>query len=223
MKKYQLDENSKTLLSEYGLADLNLKHAECHLYMQDEFLSHAGEPINFLYFVISGKAKVFISLSSGKQLLLAYFTSKGIIGDIELMTNRPTNYTTVQAVTDFNCIALPLSIYAKELKNNNFFINYVAQELAEKLTQRVINGAITTLQPLEARLCAYITQTANNNLFQETLTEVAVVVGGSYRHLLRCLDKLCSKGVLKKESSGYRIMNKAALDKCAGDLYVLNR
>ncbi|MCL2218035.1 MAG: Crp/Fnr family transcriptional regulator, partial [Defluviitaleaceae bacterium] len=119
------------------------------------------------------------------------------------------------------CIALPLSIYAGELRSNNTFVNYVAKELAEKLTQRVINGAITTLQPLEARLCAYITQTSEDGLFRETLTEVAGVVGASYRHLLRCLDNLCRKGILQKELSGYRVINRKALDKNAGDLYVL--
>jgi CRP-like cAMP-binding protein len=221
MKKYQLSEKDMNLLLQYGLQGLCLKHAKRHLYEQDEFLSHAGEPLDSIYFVVSGKAKVFISLSSGKQLLLAYFTSKGIIGDIELMTNKPTNYTTVRAVTGLACIALPLSIYAEELRNNNIFVNYVAKELAEKLTQRVINGAITTLQPLEARLCASITQTASDGFFRETLIEVAVVVGASYRHLLRCLKKLCGKKILRKELSGYRIINQRILDDNAGDLYVL--
>ena len=135
-----------------------------------------------------------------------------------MVTNKPTNRTTVRAVTDFACIALPLDIYAEELKSNNVFINYVAKELAEKLAHRAINGAITTLQPLEARLCAYIIQTAVGGFFRETLTEVAFVVGASYRHLLRCLDKLCVKEILKKEHSGYRIINRQALETNAGDL-----
>lgn len=221
MKRQKLNEKDKTVLSQYGLHDIDLRHAERRLYEQGEYLSHAGEPIGSIYFVISGKAKVFISLSNGKQLLLAYFASKGIIGDIELMTNKPTNYTTVQAVTDFTCVALPLSIYAEELKNSNVFVTYVAKELAEKLTQRVINGAITTLQPLEVRLCAYIAQTTGDGVFNETLTEVAGVVGGSYRHLLRCLDKLCGNGVLQKGASGYRIMDRDGLEARAGDLYVV--
>jgi len=221
MKKYKLCEDDITLLAQYGLKLPDLSYAERRVYGQDEFLSRAGEPMDAIYFVVSGKAKVFINLSGGKQLLLAYFTSKGIIGDIELMTSKPTNYTTVRAVSDFCCIALPLKKYADELRGNVAFVNYVAKELAEKLTQRVINGAITTLQPLEARLCAYITQTATNGLFRETLTEVASVMGASYRHLLRCLESLTSKEILRKEPSGYRIINRQMLDEKAGDLYVL--
>ena len=221
MKKLPLSSFDRELLSRYGLDSHFFDKAVRLSFLRGESLSREGEQLDYIYFVVSGKAKVFISLSSGKQLLLAYFTSKGLIGDIELMTNKPVNYTTVRAVTDFVCIALPLSIYADELKKNNAFVNYVAEELAEKLTQRVINGAITTLQPLEARLCAYITQTAVGGIFRETLTEVAGVVGTSYRHLLRCLDKLCVKEILKKERSGYKIINQILLDETAGDLYVL--
>ena len=224
MKKQKINEKDRELLLQYGLQGIDLKQAAHLIFEQGEYISHAGEPIDSIYFVVSGKAKVFLSLSSGKQLLLAYFTSKGIIGDIELMTNKPSNYTTVQAVTEFSCIALPLNVYANILKSNNAFINHVAAELAEKLMQRAINGTITTLQPLEARLCAYISQGANGDFFCEKLTEVAMVVGASYRHLLRCLDKLCAEGVLVKEtrsSSGFRIADRKALELKAGDLYML--
>jgi len=216
MKKSELTIKDMEILVAYGLENLNLSYAKRHLYEQGEFLSHAGEPINAIYFVVEGKAKVFINLSGGKQLLLAYFTSKGLIGDIELMTNKPVNYTTVQAVTDFICIALPFEIYAAEIKKSNAFVTNVAKELAEKLTQRVINGAITTLLPLEGRLCAYILQTATDGVFRETLTEVAVVVGSSYRHLLRCLSALCEKGVLRKETYGYRLLDLPFMEAAAG-------
>ena len=224
MKKQAIDiadAECQTLLLQYGLYKLDMQHGFYVVFEQGEFLSHAGEPMDCIYFVVSGKAKVFLNLSSGKQLLLAFFTSKGIIGDIELMTNKPTNYTTVQAVTKFACIALPLDIYRDVLKSSNAFINYIAMELAEKLTQRVVNGAITTVQPIESRICAYITQTASNGIFREALTDVAVVVGASYRHLLRCIGKLCDDGVLVREAQGFRIVNRWVLDNKAGDLYVL--
>ena len=224
MKKQKINEQDRELLLQYGLQGVDFTQAARVVFEQGEFISHAGEPIDCIYFVVSGKAKVFLSLSSGKQLLLAYFTSKGIIGDIELMTNKPSNYTTVQAVTEFSCVALPLDIYGVVLKSNIVFINHIAAELAEKLIQRAINGTITTLQPLEARLCAYISQGAIGDFFCETLTEVAMVVGASYRHLLRCLDRLCAEGVLRKEarlSSVFRITDKEALEKKAGDLYML--
>jgi len=77
------------------------------------------------------------------------------------------------------------------------------------------------LQSLETRLSAYIMQTASDGEFRETLTEVALMLGCSYRHLLRSLNKLCQQGVLSKEESGYHVVNSTRLAELAGDLYVL--
>lgn len=234
MKKEPITDKDKALLVQYGLSDINLSKGARILLTRGEYLSQAGEPMNALYFVVSGKAKVFISLSDGKELLLAYFTQKGIIGEIELMTDAITTQTTVQAVSDLVCLALPLSVYAAELKRNAVFLNFVAKDLAEKLAQRVINSAITALQPLETRLCAYILQTASYNqsnknnqntaceYFNEKLTEVASVMGASYRHLLRCLGTMCNKKFIEKTPAGYKIINRRLMEKHAGDLYVLN-
>ena len=221
MKTTKICNVGKSLLLQYGLDDIDLKYVQRHEYEQGEFLSHAGQILDFMFFVISGKAKVYVNLDGGKQLLLAYITTKGILGDIELVTKKPTNYTTVQAITDFVCIALPLNLYSEKLRGNNIFINHVAKELATKLTQRVINSAITTLHPLDTRLCAYIIQTSCNGIFREQLTEVAITLGVSYRHLLRCLNKLCLSGTLCRDKAGYRIINENALKNCATDLYVI--
>jgi len=222
MEKKPLNNADKALLNQYGLDGTSLTKAQHFSFAQGEYLSREGEALHCLYFVVSGKAKVMLSLSDGKQLLLAYFISKGIIGDIELMTNVQTHQATLQAVTDFNCIALPLNAYKAMLKSNNTFINHIGKELAEKLMQRAINGAINTLQPLEARLSAYIMQTAVDAHFSEQLTDVAVMVGASYRHLLRCIENLCHKRILHKGTKSYHIVNRQALQSMAGDLYVLH-
>jgi len=224
MTKKPLSIHDVELLSQYGLRSAELPKALHLSFAPGEYISHAGEVLRYLYFVVSGKAKVLLNLSDGKQLLLAYFISQGIIGDIELMTNGQNNQATLatlQAVTQFECIALPMEEYRTTLKNNNVFINYIGKELAQKLIGRSINGAITTLQPLEARLCAYIYQTAMNGEFSEALTEVAVMVGASYRHLLRSFNQLCNSGILAKKGRAYRIVDRQALVSMAGDLYVL--
>jgi len=209
------------ILSKYGLEATNLPKAQHITFSPGEYISRGGESLEYLYFVVSGKAKVLLNLSDGRQLLLAYFISQGIIGDVELMTDVIFNHATLQAVTQLECIALPLKEYKPLLKANNTFINYVGKELAEKLMQRAINGAITTLQPLESRLAAYIFQTAVSGYFDETLTEVAAMVGASYRHLLRCFNQLCENKILEKKGKTYQVINTQALMKMSGDLYVL--
>ena len=220
MKKPSICEEDANLLMQYDLQEISLNKAVRLSFEPGEYLIRAGEPIDYLYFVVSGKAKVCLSVSNGKQLLLCYFMSRGIIGDVELMTGQRTAFTTMRAVTRFTCIGLPLSVYSEILRSNTRFVNRIGRELAKKLMQSDINGAITILHPLEARLCAYIQQTSTNGVFRETLTDVAELIGTSYRHLLRCLDKLCRDGVLLKQSFGYVVANQQEFEKRAGDLYM---
>jgi CRP-like cAMP-binding protein len=221
MKKSPLRKNDIALLARYGLDADDFPNAGHVAFAKGEYLSRAGENLGYIFFVISGKTKVMLSLSDGKQLLLAYFISQGIIGDIELMADVQSYHATLQAVTDFECVALPLQEYRAVLKGNATFINHVGRELAHKLGQRAVNGAINTLQPLEARLCAYILQTATAGQFTEPLTEVATMLGASYRHLLRCMEKLCTANILQKQGRIYKIPDPPALQAAAGDLYVL--
>jgi len=215
-----LNEADRACLAQYGLDAADYALAARHCFASGEYLSPFGEGLAYVYFVRAGKAKVLLGLSDGKEMLLAYFISHGIIGDIELMTDAVPSYqTTLQAVTPLECIALPLQEYRTALKSNITFINQIGCELAEKLQQRALNGAINTLQSLEARLCAYISQTARGDIFDETLTEVATVMGASYRHLLRCINSLCAAGMIKKHGRQYRITDRTALTLTAGDLY----
>lgn len=220
MEKRELDDTEIELLARYGLKDLDRRAAVCLTFEQQEYMLREGGPIDYLYIVVSGKAKVCLSVSSGKQLLLSYFMSTGIVGEAELMTDSREAYSAVQAVSRLTCIGLPLSVYAEALKSSLAFVNYAARELAKKLARCSMNGAITILQPLEARLCAYILQTADGGVFRDKHTEVAELVGTSYRHLMRSIDRLCSEGILLKEPSGLRIADLPALSRKAGDLYI---
>ena len=221
MTTLPLNQDDRHLLGRYGIHDAKQYPALRHTFEPGEYLLREGEPIEYIYFVVSGKAKVFLSLSDGKRLLLAYFMSRGVIGDVELMTNNHNAISTTQSVTKFVCVALPRNICKDKLYSNVEFVNNIAKELAGKLVQRVNGGTISSLQPLEFRLCAYIIQSESGGIFRETLTEVAEFVGASYRHLLRRLDKLCSDQVLRKEPGGYRILDYQALCKKAGNLYEL--
>jgi len=222
LTRHPLDEADRAVLARYGLQAADFPSAARCTFAAGEYLSREGEALDYVFFVLSGKAKVLLGLSDGKQLLLAYFISTGIIGDIELMTDIAANAATLQAVTAFECIALPQRECRAQLTHNLPFANAVGKELAVKLHQRAINGTINTLQPLEARLCAYIYQTATKNLFEERLTEVAAVMGASYRHVLRCFTQLCAQGVLNKHGRSYQIHNRTALIQKAGDLFAWN-
>ena len=215
MQKTKLPPKYAEMLAEYGLEGIDLSGAVLLQFERCEWFLREGDAIEYLYLMLSGRAKVCNSDESGRNLLLCYYVSKGTLGDIELLMGRLEAISSVQAVTPVACIGLPLNLYAPVLLSNLSFVLRLSRGLAEKLHASVTNTTEIILRPFEARLCAYLLQNAQNGVFSEQLTDVAEQLGVSYRHLLRHLKALCEGRLLQKESSGYRVLNEPELKKRA--------
>ena len=155
--------------------------------------------------VVSGKAKVCTSAPSGKDLVLAYYLSSGLIGDVELMSN--TTYATASVITlsPFEVIIVPFQDDQDSIFKNLTFMTTLARGLSENLINSSHNYTSNALYSGEQRLCTYILQGSYKNYFFDNLTDVAATIGISYRHLLRLLNKLCDDGILKREKRKFQI------------------
>lgn len=220
MIKENIKKEQMEVLHSYGMGNCNLEHLVQITYESGEFLCMEGYNMKYLLVLLHGKAKVSITTADGKVLLLCFYMSGGIFGDVELMMDTPETKSNVQAVTRVTCIGIPLDVNKERLKGNLEFMNYVAGSLARKLDRSSKNSAFTILHTLESRLCSYILLASEQDIFQEKLTEVAELLGTSYRHLLRTLEQLCKQDILRKEQCGYRIVN-MQLVKQRGDEYYM--
>jgi len=220
MQKEPLEETYSQRLASYDVTGVDLRDAVSLRFHPGETILREGMPMEYLLFVISGKAKVCSSAANGKDLILCYYISEGIVGDAELMTDAHISNTTISAITEFHCIGLPYAKYANVLKANLAFVNRVGRELAMKMYRSSRNSTVIALHSGEERLCAYILQADQGDVFAETLTDVARSIGTSYRHLLRMLSRLCAEGVMQKEVFGYRIMDRSELIRRKSDFYI---
>jgi len=217
MQKQKLPPQYYEKLAEYDLGGLDPAFAQLIRYERGEWFLQEGREIEYLYILLSGKAKVCMSDTSGRSLLLAYYVSEGIMGDVELMMGRREAISSVQALTPLVCIGLPLQTYQSQLLSHLPFVLRVAKGLSEKLHAHVTSTTGIILRPFEAHLCDYILQTAQGGCFSERLTDVSEQLGASYRHLLRSLKSLCLEGILEKRAGGYWIINEQELRKKAAD------
>jgi len=217
MQKQKLPPQYAAALAEYGLGGVDPTGAVLLRYERGEWFLLAGRQIEYLYILLSGKAKVCMSEEGGRNLLLCYYVSEGILGDVEFMTGRREAISSVQAITPLTCIGFPLGTYAQVFLNHLPFILRIGQGLAGKLHTSVTNTTGIILRPFEARLCAYLLQSAQGGVFSERLTDVSEQLGVSYRHLLRSLRALCEAGLLEKRREGYRILKEAKLREKAAD------
>ncbi|OOM81987.1 regulatory protein YeiL [Clostridium puniceum] len=197
------------------------------LYMFDknEYICREEEQLENMYFLVEGKAKVSKHLENGKSLLISFYTPLTIIGDVEFIRNNPTDCS-VQAIEDTYCIVISFSVVRSILTRDCKFLLNICEYLSGKLTSNSNNSSINLLYPLENRLASYIVAFVDidNNrksefTFKESYSEISELLGTSYRHLNRILNKFCLQGILKKCNSGYTIENFEKLLYIARDLY----
>ena len=198
-------------LNAYGLNPDLLSGCRLHRYFSGETIFRQGCALETLLFVIRGTAKVCLNARNGRNLILCYYASEGMLGDVEFATGESAATTTVIAVTDFLCAAVPLLENAELLKGNLAFMNRVAEGLSQKLLRSCDAHVASALYTSEQRICSYILMTRQNGWFREYLTDAAQTVGVSYRHVLRIMNALCEAGILSKTDSGYKIENMNAL------------
>ncbi|BCN29455.1 cyclic nucleotide-binding domain-containing protein [Anaeromicropila herbilytica] len=217
IKKYSVNELFTKDMREY---------MELVSFKKNEYLISDKEDVWALMLLVSGKTKAFTTLSNGKSLLLRFYEGFQILGDLEVLTSKDT-FTNVQAIEETYCIAIAFEYVNLYLLEDAKFLRAICRELGTKLKESSKNSSINLLYSLENRLASYIyttgervTQSGHNKIiFDENLTYIAEILGTSYRHLLRTLNVLCTKGVLSKCGCYYEVLDENTLMALSADLY----
>lgn len=180
----------------------------------DEMILQEGEKLNTLYYLISGRAKLFLSHENGRISLINFMDAPCFIGEIELLDAQKLA-NGVKAITTCICFAIHVSACKEQLLNDNKFLRYLCITLSKKAVGNTSNYTKNQSYALEVRLAAFILTTSYNGLYREKHTEVAEFLGVTYRHLLYVLAEFVKKGILKKTEQGYYIENADKLRKLA--------
>ncbi len=224
MKRIFDQEKMASLIREHGIQELFSFDITPHLHLLSfeagEYICRQDVPLDYLYFITGGRSKVYVSLSNGKSLLLCFYEGLKILGDAELLSGAPAS-TNVQVIEATYGLGIPFEKVGSLLLKDNRFLQFACSALGDKLIRLSQNSSINLLYPLENRLASYILAVSGGTLvFRENLTEIAELLGTSYRHLLRTLQSLVNSGAIKKEGLSYRIENMTILKKLASDVYM---
>ena len=202
------------------------KYVELHFFKKGEHIYLSGEDLEYFYFLVSGKSKVYILMPNGKSYLLRFYNPVQILGDIEIIENS-TIQCNIEAITDCYCIGINLNVIKNICMKDNKFLNYICKHLSYKLSTASLSSSINMLYPLENRLASYILSTypdnvndnIDSNLQPDNLVQIAELLGSSYRHLHRVIDKLSKENIIKKKNKSLVIIDKKKLKELAKDLY----
>lgn len=179
-------------------------YAEIIEYEPRESILNLGEELKYLYFIIKGRAKIYMVHENGKRSLLQFIYAKDLIGELSLLEVEKQTKDIV-AIDKVTCLAIPLSIAKSILLQDNQFMNHLSKYLAEKLLFRVNHFTNNQNYELKYRLATYILKVEVNGIYSEKNTETADFLGVSYRHLLHTLSLFQQEGVLIKTGKSYLI------------------
>lgn len=179
-----------------------------------DIILEEGELPKKLYFLLSGKARLWMSHKNGTVDLINFLKAPCFIGEMELFDGaQPAKG--VEALTVCDCFSMDVAACRELLLNDVIFLQNVCRLLSEKNAADIKNYSRNQAYPLKVKLAAFILMTENNGMYREKHTEASAYLGVTYRHLLYVIAEFVKEGILEKTSWGYRITGRKKLEQLA--------
>jgi CRP/FNR family putative post-exponential-phase nitrogen-starvation transcriptional regulator len=230
-KKCHTQEINKYILL-YELSEILdkalIKELKLYRFKPGEYIVRAGEYPTHFYFYVQGKSKVFQLLENGKALLCRFYHPFEIVGDVEIFSGKQ-NVCNLQALTDVTCLGIPMNRIKKAAESNPKLLKMLCCSLGEKLASFNMISAVNQNYPLENRLASYlsaVSESGKNNeivireFYTNNLTELAELLGTSYRHLTRTIRKFRNEKIITKQGAKIGILDQRLLTSMAKDIYM---
>lgn len=172
----------------------------------DELILREGEEPYYLFYLIDGRAKLFLTHDNGRISLVNFLSAPCFIGEMELLdAQRFANG--VKAITKCTCFAIQSKLCKEQILQDAKFLRHICVFLGKKAISNTDNYSRNQSYPLDVRLAVFILTVSNNGYYRERHTEVAEYLGVTYRHLLYVLADFVKRGIVKKTPQGYHIEN----------------
>jgi len=174
-----------------------------------------GELPFFLYYLLDGRAKLFLTHENGRVSLVDFLNAPCFIGEMELLEAKKAARG-VTALTPCICYAVPIDQCRERLLKDAGFLLRLCRFLSRKADGNTERYSRNQAYPLKARLADFILLTSQNGFYREKHTEASEFLGVTYRYFLFVLEGFVKDGLLKKTKQGYRIENPERLRGLAG-------
>ncbi|MCP1423698.1 CRP-like cAMP-binding protein [Paenibacillus xylanexedens] len=208
------------VLDEPALAELRLLEAA-----KGEMICTKGERPERLYFLVQGKLKIYTTLPNGKSLLLRFSTPLALVGDLELVNGKEA-MNTVESVSKSLLLGISYRALQNTYAENPKFLHFMLSQVTHKLYTFSNLSSLNMLYPVESRFASYLLSTmgqdesSSEEIQTSKLTELADMLGTSYRHLNRVVQDLCNRDIIRKVQRKLVICDLEQLRVIAGgDIY----
>ncbi len=180
----------------------------------DEVILQEGARPPYLYYIISGSVKRYITHENGKISLVNFLSGPCFIGEIEMLQKQQVAKG-VKAVTTCVRFAVDFARCEDKILNDNKFLRHLIFYLSRNSARSSYRNAENMVWPLKNRLARFILNTSHNGIYRQRHTETSEYLGVTYRHLLYVIAEFVDSGMLTKTRRGYEITDRAALERLA--------
>lgn len=198
--------NLSTIISDDLMGSMELLE-----YAPGEIIYDVEEEPEYFFILVEGRLKISLQLVHGKSILLRLYHPPSILGDLEFVENR-TVKTHVEAMTQARLIGIKMNRLRQATHDDPRFLRYLLSHLGKKLHDLTVITAIHRTSPLEKRLAHYLVlmehsdnDRGNKELIPSNLTELAELLGVSYRHLHRTVTKLVEADIIENHHGALTI------------------
>lgn len=193
-------------------------------FSKGELVCSKSSELKYMYFLVSGKLKVYTLHDNGKSILLRFNKPLSILGDLEFLSAHKIQCN-VESVNESIVIAIKTSDLLKYAYSDSKFLRFIIKNLSQKLYAVSNSASINLLYPLENRFASYLLSVSldennfNNisDIKTSKFTELATLLGTSYRHLCRVINDFICKDIIFKKGSTIIIKDINKLKELSGD------
>jgi len=200
---------------------------ELYEFGKGEMICRAEDSIEHLFMLVRGKLKIYRVLPNGKSILLRFNNPLSLIGDMEMLGDLKVN-NSVESVGNTLFIGIKRQALADTASEDPAFLRFIIKHLARKLNTNSTVASLNILYPVETRFASYLVAiTADEHdrerieeLKASKLTEIAELLGTSYRHLNRVIAQFVAQGLVERSRGALYVKDIAGLQRLAsGTLY----
>ncbi|WP_433942908.1 Crp/Fnr family transcriptional regulator [Paenibacillus sp. SN-8-1] len=212
--------NSYLEINQLGSAfdERMLPHLSLYSFEHGELICSQGEPAHNLYVLVKGKVKIYTTSVEGKTLILSFKTPLDLIGDIEFVQGIEI-INTVEAVSPVVMIGIHHRWLVKYAQDHPPFLQFMLKIISQKFYLKSNFLSFNLMHPVEVRLASYLLSVSydeSDSKFQGELTalslkDAANLIGTSYRHLNRVIQKFCAEGLIERTKGSLKVKNRIGL------------
>lgn len=203
---------------------IDLKQIQLYRILKGEIICTAGEKILEMYFIVEGKVKIYTTTPDDKRLILRFQKAFGVIGDFEFIRGDVAHYT-VEASSNCWAIGIAYQTLRTDLGDDSAFLTFLLEMITHKFQTKMQASSLNLLYPAEVRVASYLLSISTDGegslSYKEmealSLIDVADMVGTSYRHLNRIIQKMCVDQIIERKEGKIHIKDIKKLRELAKD------